>query len=427
MSVEVTTLENGITLAIDRMQHLETVAFGTWVRAGARNEREDQHGIAHLLEHMAFKGTPTRSARQIAEEIENVGGDVNASTSVEMTSYHARMLGEDLPLGMDVLHDILRNSTYCADELEREKHVILQEIGAANDTPDDLCFDLFQDAAYGGQPIGRPILGTPETVTAFTSNDIKDYLGTHYRAPNMIISAAGKVDSDAFKKQAEELYSDFPSELSEPCPPSKYLGGQSLVHRETAETQIVLGFEGRAYHVRDFYASNLLSMILGGGMSSRLFQEIREKRGYCYSIYSFHWGFSDSGVFGIHAATGKEDVKQLMPLLLDELHRASEDISEAEVDRARAQIKASLMMAMESPASRAGQIARQIMLFGRPIPNDELMERLQAISAERLRDLAGRLFCETVPTISAVGDISGVMNQHEIASALGSTKLLAAE
>lgn len=427
MSIEITKIGNGLTLALHHMPHLETVAFGTWVKAGARNEKVDEHGIAHLLEHMAFKGTKRRTARQIVEEIENVGGDINAATSVETTAYHARMMADDIDMGMDVLHDILRNSLFDDHELVREKHVILQEIGAAHDLPDDLVFDIFQDAAYGGQPIGRPILGTPDTVNSFSRDDLNSYMGDHYRGPNMVVTAAGKIDSSMLLKKFEALYGDFESRLSAEPPAASYMGGQALVERDTAETQILIGFEGRAYQARDFYASQLLSMILGGGMSSRLFQEVREKRGYCYSVFAFHWAFSDTGIFGINAATGEEDLPKLMPVILDELKRAADDISEEEADRARAQIRSGLMMSMESPAARAGTIARQLLLFGRTISNEELMERLEAISADRLRDLAGRLFTESTPTIAAVGDIRHVMDQSAVANALGTTVPKAAE
>ena len=427
MSVEVTKIANGMTVALNHMQNLETVALGTWIKAGARNETVGEHGIAHLLEHMAFKGTKRRNARQIAEAIENVGGDVNAATSVETTSYFTRMLSEDIGLGMDVLHDILRNSVFDETELEREKHVILQEIGAAHDVPDDLAFDLFQDTAFGGQSIGRPILGTPETVTGFGKKDLHGYLDKHYRGPNMVMVASGKIDNEFLLKQAKSLYADFPKDRAEEAVPAHYVGGETYVERDNAETQLVIGFEGRAYHGKDFYASQLLSMILGGGMSSRLFQEVREKHGLCYSIYSFHWGFSDTGVFGIHAATGAEDLLKLVPIVLDELKRAADDISIEEVNRARAQIRAGLMMSMESPASRATQIARQIILFGRPITNEELMERLLAISPERIRDLAGRLFTQSIPTVSAVGATGNVMRQDAISSYMGYQKANAAE
>jgi predicted Zn-dependent peptidase len=427
MSVEVTKLGNGLTVVTEHMPHLESAALGAWVKAGARNERPEQHGVAHLLEHMAFKGTQRRNAAQIAEEIENVGGDVNAATSAETTSYYARILRDDVGLGVDILHDILANSVFEQQELEREQHVILQEIGAAHDTPDDLVFDLFQSAAYAGQPIGRPILGTPETVSNFRQSDLKEYLKTFYCGPGMVFSAAGHVSHDELVGQAERTFGKFAASNAPEAPAAIYTGGEAILNRDIQEAQIVLGFEGRAYQARDFYASQLLAMILGGGMSSRLFQEIREKRGLCYSVYAFHWAFSDSGIFGIHAATGGDDVAELVPVILDELQRASESITTEEADRARAQIRASLLMSLESPAARSGQIARQILLYGRPVTIEELTDRLAAISTERLKDLAGRMFSSHNPTLAAVGPVENIMSQQEIAHRLGIPAASAAE
>jgi predicted Zn-dependent peptidase len=425
MTVDVTKLANGLTVVSEHMPRLESAALGLWVRAGARNERDDQHGISHLLEHMAFKGTKTRSAMRIAEEIENVGGEVNAATSVETTAYYARVLKDDVALAGDILHDILANSVFDAKELEREQHVIVQEIGAADDTPEDVAFDIFQSAAFGGQAIGRTILGTPQTVSAFRADDLRQYLASHYRGPNMVLSAAGAVDHGELVKQAEAGFGKFDATPSPAPEPAHYGGGEVLQERDFQETQVVLGFPGRAYHTRDYYASQLLATVLGGGMSSRLFQEVREKRGLCYSVSAFHWGFSDSGVFGVHAATGESDLPKLLPVVLDELRRAADGIDEAEANRARAQIRSGLLMSMESPSSRAGQIARQILLFGRPIPAAELNERLAAISTQRLRDLAGHLFCEGAPTLAAAGPVKGILRLPEIGERLGLRKAAA--
>ncbi len=428
MTIEISKLANGMTVVTDHMPHLESAALGAWVKAGSRNENRDQHGIAHLLEHMAFKGTKNRSALGIAEEIESVGGELNAATSVETTAYYARVLSSEVNHAADILHDILANSVFDEQELQREKHVILQEIGAALDAPDDLVFDHFQSTAFGNnQPIGRPILGTPETVSDFTTSQIRDYLSDHYHGPNMVLSAAGSVDHASLLKQAENTFAHFPDSPVEEASEASYVGGEVRLEDDFQEAQIILGFEGRAYHVKDFYASQLLATILGGGMSSRLFQEIRERHGLCYSISAFHWGFSDTGVFGIHAATGQEDLQELVTLTLTELQRASETIKQSELDRARAQIRAGLLMAMESPAARAGQIARQILLFGRQIPNEELMERLDALSVERVRDLAGRIFQESVPTLAAVGPIANAPRLEDIRERLGAKRQEAAE
>lgn len=420
MNVEITRLASGLTVVTQNMPHLESVALGVWIKSGSRNETLEEHGIAHLLEHMAFKGTARRSARDIAEQIEDVGGELNAATSTETTSYYARVLKDHVPLAIDILADILTESVFDEDELEREKHVILQEIGAANDTPDDLVFDRFSEVAYRGQVIGRPILGTPETVKGFQPDQIRAYLARNYTTDRMFIVAAGAVDHDTLVKQVEDRFSLLPTApAAQPVfEPARYLGGEVRETRDLMDTQLLLGFEGKAYHARDFYCSQILANILGGGMSSRLFQEVREHRGLCYSVYAFHWGFSDTGIFGIHAATGGEDLPELVPVILQELRKSSETIHQQEIDRARAQIRAQLLMGQESPAARAGQIARQMILYGRIIPNQEMMERLAGITTQRLTDLAGRLFFDTVPTLSAIGPVEKLAPLSDITAAL---------
>ncbi len=425
MKVECTRLASGLTVVTEAMPHLESVALGVWIKSGSRNETPEEHGIAHLLEHMAFKGTARRTARQIAEEIENVGGEVNAATSTETTSYYARVLKDHVPLAVDILADILTESAFDEDELAREKNVILQEIGAADDTPDDVVFDRFSEIAYRNQTIGRPILGTPDTVLSFSSNDIRGYLSRNYTTDRMFVVAAGAVKHEAFVREVEKRFSSLPTKPS--APPvnetALYTGGEVRESRDLMDAQVLLGFEGRAYHMRDFYCSQILANILGGGMSSRLFQEIREIRGLCYSVYAFHWGFSDTGIFGVHAATSGENLPELVPVIVNELRKASDCIDQQEIERARAQIRAQLLMGQESPAARAGQIARQMMLYGRPIPNQELMERLAGITTDRLTDLAGRLFFDRVPTLSAIGPVEQLAPMDDIVSALSTPQL----
>ena len=405
MGVEVSRLSNGLTIATETLPHIGSVALGVWVKSGSRNERENEHGIAHLLEHMAFKGTGRRSAQKIAADIENVGGEINAATSVETTSFFARVLREDVPLAVDLLADILTDSKFDPAELEREQHVILQEIGAAHDTPDDIVFDRFTETAFRHQAIGRSILGTPETVESFTSAQLRDYMDRQYCGERMIVVAAGGVEHDAFVREIESRLGGFRKEADATLPAyAHYVGGDYRENRDLMDAQIILGFEGRAYHVRDFYASQVLSMILGGGMSSRLFQEVRERRGLCYSVYAFHWGFSDTGIFGVHAATGKSDIEELVPVILTELRKVGESIDQEELDRARAQYKAALIMSGESAASRASQIARQLLLYGRPIPVEELTERLSNLTVERLTDLSQRLF-GSKPTVTGIGPV----------------------
>lgn len=422
MNVRTTRLDNGVTVVTETMAHLESVALGVWVKSGSRDETAAEHGIAHLLEHMAFKGTRKRSARQIAEEIENVGGELNAATSTETTSYYARVLKDNVPLAIDILHDILTDSVFDDAELTREKHVILQEIGAANDTPDDVVYDKFTEAAFRDQTIGRAILGTPDTVKSFTPAQIRSYLDRHYTGDRIVVVAAGAVDHDTFVKLVDERFGQTIKPTGtqlRAIPAANYTGGDYRETRDLMDAQVLIGFEGRAYQVRDFYCSQLLANILGGGMSSRLFQEVREKRGLCYSVYAFHWGFSDSGLFGVHAATGADDLSELVPVILSELAKAADGVEEQEINRSRAQVRSGLLMAQESPAARASQIARQMLLFGRPVSNVELMERLANLTPKRLSDLAGRLFFDTPITVSAIGPVDKLLSINDMAQTLG--------
>ena len=419
MAVALTTLESGLTVISHNMDQLESAALGVWIGAGSRTESADQHGITHLLEHMAFKGTKRRSARAIVEEIEAVGGDLNAATSVENTSYYARVLQPDVSLAVDILSDILIDSVFDPTELRREQHVVLQEIGAAHDAPEDLVFDMFQQAAWPDQPIGRPILGTNETVRGFTSPDLKSYLASHYSAPAMVLSAAGAIDHDELVRDAEERFARLPVNDSPAIDTGRYIGGELREHRKLMETQIILGFEGVSTTSDDYFTAQLLASVLGGGMSSRLFQEIREIRGLCYSIYAFHWSFSDTGVFGVHAATGEDDIAELMPVLLGELQRIADDADDTELARSRAQMRASLLMAMESSASRANQLARQYLAFGRPLTPEEIVERIEAVTAEDIRNFAARTFSGSYPTLATIGPDKDVPDVGEIARRFG--------
>ena len=416
MSVETSRLANGMRVVTHAMPHLETAALGVWVDQGARSEANAEHGISHLLEHMAFKGTRRRSARQIAEEIESVGGYLNAATSFEQTAYFARVLKPDIIVAVDILGDILRNSVFDLAELAREQSVIVQEIGAARDTPDDLVFDLFQEAAFPGQPIGRSILGTPETVRGFRPDHLSAYLSERYRGPGMVLAAAGAVDHAEIVKLAEEQFGGVSAGPAETAPAADYLGGERRHARELEQAHLVLGFKGVSYLDKRFYAAQMLASILGGGMSSRLFQEVREKRGLCYSIYAFHWTFRDTGLFGIYAATGAEELSELPPVVAGELEALAGNVSEEEVARAKAQSKAGLMMSLESSTARAEQIARQEILFGRVIPVDELLQLVEQVGADDLKALAGEIFTGEAVTLSAVGPLRRLETYGEIAN-----------
>ena len=418
MTVRSTTLPNGMTVLTDDMPHLESASLGIWVKSGSRSETEAEHGISHMLEHMAFKGTTSRNALEIAETIENVGGDLNAATSVEHTGYFARVLKEDVALAGDILSDILQNSLFEQNELDREQQVIVQEIGAARDNPDDHVFDLFQSAAYPSQPIGRSILGTVESVKSFGPDAIRAYMDRNYVGDRMVICAAGNVDHDALVDVAGERFRDLkPSGAPEPIK-ARYVGGEERLLSDHEQAHIVLGFEGRAYNSDGFYAAQILASILGGGMSSRLFQEVREKRGLCYSVYAFHWAFGDSGIFGVAASTGEEQVTELLPVVLDELRRATEQISDEEVVRVRNQIRAGLLMSLESPSSRAGQLARQQILWGRPIPLQETVERINRITADRVKQVARQIFEAGKVSLAGIGPVAKLPDYQTIAAQL---------
>ncbi|HEY8594275.1 MAG TPA: pitrilysin family protein [Devosiaceae bacterium] len=418
MRTRTTTLDNGMTILTDNMPHLESASLGVWVKAGSRSEYDHEHGISHLLEHMAFKGTGARSARQIAEEIETVGGDLNAATSVEHTGYFARILKDDVTLAADILADILQNSTFDPGELAREQHVIVQEIGASRDNPDDHVFDLFQEAAFPEQPIGRTILGTVDSVQGFDRDAIRAYMERNYVGDRMVIAAAGNVDHDRLVDVADRHFSDLKANGAPDPNQARYVGGEHRLPRDQEQAHLVLGLEGRAYNTDGFYAAQILASILGGGMSSRLFQEVRERRGLCYSVYAFHWAFADSGVFGIAAATGEDELGELVPVILDELRRATEDISEEEVVRVRNQIRAGLLMSLESPSARAGQLARQQILWGRPIALDETVERINRITADRVKQVARQIFDTDRPSLASIGPLSRLPEYDRIVERL---------
>ena len=405
MTIELTTLPNGMRIASEAMDGLETTSLGVWVNVGARCETEAQNGLSHMLEHMAFKGTTSRSALDIAEEIEDVGGHLNAYTSREQTAYFARILGGDVPLAVELLADILQNSTFDSDELERERGVIIQEIGEAHDTPDDLVFDLMQDAAYPDQAVGRPILGTVETVSGFSRSTLAGYMGRHYAPGSMVMAAAGKVDHDQLVALASRFYGEMAATPAAAPGPARYQGGEHRVERPLEQVHLTLGFPGVSYDDDGFYAAQVLSSILGGGMSSRLFQEVREKRGLAYSVYSFSSSMMDDGLFGLYAGTGADQVPELVTVIADELHKVAEAITPEEFDRAKAQLKSSTLMALEGSGARAEQMARQLFVYGRMIPLDELVGLLDAVTPADVTGVARRLLTDGGLTVAAVGPL----------------------
>jgi predicted Zn-dependent peptidase len=419
MGVEVTRLSTGLVVVTDAMAHLQTASLGVWVRCGSRDEQADEHGISHLLEHMAFKGTSRRTARQIAEEIEAVGGDLNAATSVETTAYYARVLRDDVPLALDVLSDILGDPTFDPQELAREQNVIIQEIGAAEDTPDDIVFDYLQATAFPKQAVGRSILGTPATVRSFDGAGLRSYLGRQYRGPDMVVAAAGSVTHESVVAQVEARFAAFAGGPAPVPEPARFAGGARLEPRDLEQVHIALALQGVRQHDPTLYDLQVFTSVLGGGMSSRLFQEIREKRGLCYAIYAFHSPYSDTGLFGIYAGTDAGDAPELMRVVVDELQAAGEGINDVEIARAKAQMKAGLLMALESSSARAEQLARQILAYGRPIPVDEIVARVDAVTVASARAAGRALLARRVAAVAALGPANGLESATAIAESLG--------
>jgi len=421
-NTRITKLDNGLRVATETMPSVQTASVGVWVDVGARHEQREVNGVAHMLEHMAFKGTERRSARVIAEEIENVGGQLNAYTSKENTAYYARVLADDLPLAVDILADILQNSTFEPEELERERGVILQEIGQTQDTPDDLVFDLFQETAFPDQPLGRSILGPAEIVSGMPREALTGYMNEHYRPERMVLSAAGKVDHDQLVDLASNLFQNLPgASATKAVEPDAgaYASGDCRENRDLEQVHLILGLPAFSYHDDDFHALQVLSVMLGGGMSSRLFQEVREKRGLAYSVFSFAACYGDTGVFGIYAGTGEEQTAELLPVVCDEFLGLIDGPLEEELSRARAQLKASLMMGLESCFAQTEDLARQLLIFDRRIPQEETIAEIDAVDAKAIKRVGTRLLAGAKPTLTALGPIKNLPSLDTVAKQFG--------
>jgi len=406
VTVELHTLKNGLRVVTEHMPGLESASIGIWVSAGGRHEAAEQNGVAHFLEHMAFKGTTRRSALQIAEEIEDVGGYINAYTSREVTAYYARVLKNDVALALDLIADIVLNPVFDPREIEVERGVILQEIGQAADTPDDIIFDWLQEEAYPGQPLGRTILGPAERVRAFDRADFDRFVAQHYGPGQLILSAAGAVDHDQIVRLAEAAFGHLPPSSAMVPQPGQFAGGERRQVKKLEQAHFTLALEAPGYRSDDIYTAQIYATALGGGMSSRLFQEIREKRGLCYTIYSQVGSYDDTGMLTIYAGTSAEDLPGLVSLTLDELRRSTSDMTEAELARARAQMKAGLLMGLESPSARAERLARLVAIWNRVPPLEETVERIDAVTLPGLRDHAGALVASSRAAMALYGPVA---------------------
>jgi len=417
MNVEFKKLDNGLTIINDKM-NVDSTSIGVWVGSGSSKETENESGIAHMLEHMAFKGTVNRNAEQIAQEIENVGGDINSYTSKEVTAYYLKVLKEDTDLGIDILADIIKNSTFPEEEIERERGVIISEIGQSIDSPDDKVFENFNTTAYKNQSIGRSILGNKDTVSRFKQLDLKKFLLSNYAPENMVVSSSGNIDTDWLFDNIEEKFSHINNNFKLNNIQSKWFSGFYGEDRDLEQTQLVFGIEGLKNSNMDRYSLRALTIILGGGMSSRLFQEIREKKGLCYSIFAFSQIQKTFGTMGFYAGTSPNNVDELIDTSLNELKKVKYSVSDHELSRAKAQMKAGFIMGQESNSSRSEYLAKCMIDFDRIITSDEVTENIENITIKSICEVAEKLFASSEPVLSVIGPDASKYKNYNLSSLL---------
>jgi predicted Zn-dependent peptidase len=417
MSVQLTILPNGLRVATDRMPQVETVSVGVWIGVGTRQEAPDVNGVAHMLEHMAFKGTDTRSARDIAEQVEAVGGSMNAHTSREQTAYFLKVLKEDVKLAVDILADILMRSIYDPTELARERAVILQELGQAEDTPDDIIFDKFQEAAYPDLALGRPVLGRAEIVERLPRDALVDFRTRHYGAQAMTVCAAGNVDHETLVALVRRAFADLPTSGDVSYESARYVGGEYRDAQDLEQVHLAIGFPGVSFADPDYYPSMVLATVLGGGMSSRLFQEIREQRGLAYGVSAYAAPYLDGGMFGVYAGTGEKETPELVQVLFEQLIGMRIPAPEEEVHRARTQMRAGILMSQESTGARMEGLGTQLLIYGRAVPIEEMVRKIEAVSPGDVARVAQRIFAGR-PTVAAIGPLGGLESYENLASRL---------
>ena len=405
MQVDLTTLKNGLRVVTVSRPQTETVSLGIWVNTGSAYESSDINGISHFVEHMVFKGTKKRNSLQISEDIENVGGHTNAYTSRESTVFYAKMLKDDAELALDVLADFVMAPTFDSAEMVKEKEVVVQEIKQTNDDPSDIVFDYFNETAYTDQPIGRSILGTSRLVRSFSAEKLREYMSRNYAAENIVVAATGNLNHAEFVKMVEKRMGSLRAKTSFIKAAQIYTGGEFIKKRNIEQTQVLLGFNGVDYHHELYYPVSIMSNILGGGMSSRLYQEIREKRGLVYSVYSFLNSYTESGIFGVYAGLNQEEIKNYMPVVADEIKKiVNEKVSDKELNRVKVQFKANILMALESSSSTAEVIARHQLCYNRNIPIEEIVEKIEKVDGDDVMKAAQLIFASK-PTYTLLGNL----------------------
>lgn len=390
-----TTLDNGLKVVTEQVPSVKSVSVGIWVKTGSRNESDRRAGITHFLEHMLFKGTESRSSFDIAMSMESVGGYLNAFTSSEYTCYYSRCLNTQMERALEVLSDMVLHPSFPEEEIAKEKKVVIEEMKMYRDSPDDYLFEEFSNAVFKGHSLGRPIIGFEDTVSAFTRQDLYDYMSERYRPDNLIVAVSGNMEHERVVELAAGYFGGLESESTETEKDTltDYEKDKLQLTRDIEQTHLILGRRGLNYDHEDKYKLLMANTILGGGMSSRLHQNVREKYGYCYSITTFNQSYSDSGLFGVYVGTDRDYVEHVRELIVRELDRLrGEKVGEQELSEAKAQLKGKLMLSLESMSNRMSRLAKSELYFGRFVTLDELVEHIDAVEAEGLRDFSEKFF-----------------------------------
>lgn len=399
-------LENGIPVVMETFKNVRSVSVGIWVKVGSRYEISDKNGISHFLEHMFFKGTKKRTTKDIAVEIDSIGGDLNAFTSRENTSFYVKVIDEYLEKGIDLLSDIFINSIFKEEEIEKEKKIIKEELKMVEDTPEDYIYDLFNQTVWGQDGLGQSILGRRETIASFTRDDILSHIRRYYGTKDIVISCAGNFAPESLIKMFNRRFGGL-RRGSEPklglLP--DFRQDVKVFLKELSEAHICIGVPSLSQTSKERYALFVLNTILGGGVSSRLFQEIRENRGLAYSVYSFTASYLDTGVLGVYAGVSKKKIRKVADLIIAEMVKLKDTLTDTELERAKQHLKGNLILALESTSSRMNNIARQEIYFGRYISPDEIMRSIDMVKIKQIIELADRLFRKELFSITAFGDL----------------------
>lgn len=406
--VKKTVLDNGIQVITEEIPTVHSVSLGVWVQAGSRDEHPEESGIAHFIEHMLFKGTKRRSPQLIAKEIDAVGGVLNAFTSKEFSSFYAKVLTEHLPVALDLLFDLFLNSRFAAEELEKERQVIVQEINMIEDTPDEYIHDLFSEAFWSGHPLGSPILGRLETIARMNRRHLKDFFVHHYLTVEPILVAAGNIKHENFLRPVEKALGKIrPRPKERKKRPLRPRPNLLVKNKKLEQVHLLLGAPGLPADHSQRYAVSILNTVLGGGMSSRLFQEIREKRGLAYSVYSFLSSFADGGMLGVYAGTGERTLTRVLQIIRREMHKlAAVHLKPQELRAAKEQLKGNLLLSLESTDSRMGRLAKNEIYFKRFIPTAEILSGIESVSSAEVCRLAQQLFQPGVLSLTALGPVT---------------------